>query len=97
MNSMVLAVGVAGLLLAGIANAQTGADLAKSKNCLTCHDVDKKKVGPSFKETASKYKGNKGAAAELIAKLKEGTKHPFKAAASDAELKTLVEYVLAQK
>lgn len=97
MKAIAMLIVATGLLWSGVVNAQSGADLVKSKNCLTCHDMDKKKVGPSFKESAAKYKGNKGAEAELIAKLKEGTKHPFKAAASDAELKTLVEYVLAQK
>ena len=97
MKSISLLLVAAGMLLAGGVSAQSGADLAKTKNCLTCHETEKKKVGPPFKETAAKYKGNKEAAAKLIAALKEGTKHPFKAVASDAELKTLVEYVLAQK
>jgi cytochrome c len=86
------------LLFAGMANAQSGAELTKAKNCLGCHDVEKKKVGPAFKDTAAKYKGNKEAEAKLISALKEGKGHPVKAAtASDAELKTMVEYVLSQK
>jgi cytochrome c len=87
----------AGFLFSGFASAQSGADLAKSKNCMGCHDLDKKKVGPGFKEVAAKYKGNKDAEAKLIGQLKEGKGHPIKIAASDAELKTLVQYVLSQK
>ena len=59
---------------------------------MNCHELDKKKVGPAFKDIAAK----KPDEAALIAKLKEGKGH-MKIAASDAELKTLVEYVLSQK
>ena len=98
MKSMVLVmVATAGLVVGGMANAQSGADLAKSKNCMGCHDLDKKKVGPSFKDVAAKYKDNKEAEGKLVAALKEGKGHPVKVAATDAELKTLVDYVLAQK
>jgi len=85
MKSIVLWVGMAGLLLAGGANAQSGAELAKSKNCMNCHDLEKKKVGPSFKDIAAKYKDNKDAEATIVGKLKEGKGHPVKVAASDAE------------
>jgi cytochrome c len=95
-KAMMLSIMVAGLVVAGAASAQSGAELAKSKNCLTCHDMEKKKVGPAFKAIAEKYKGNKDAAATLTAKLKEAKGHP-KVAAGDAELKTLVEYVLSGK
>jgi cytochrome c len=88
---------VAGMLLAGSVAAQSGADLAKSKNCMGCHELDKKKVGPAFKDIAAKYKDNKEAGTKLVSVLKEGKGHPVKVAATDAELKTLVEYVLAQK
>lgn len=86
----------AGLLFSGFASAQSGADLAKSKNCMGCHDLDKKKTGPGFKDVAAKNKGSKDAEATLIAKLRDGKGH-IKIAASDDELKTLVQYVLSQK
>ena len=86
----------AGVLAAGVAYAQSGADVAKAKGCLNCHEVDKKKVGPAFKDVAAKYKDDKGAAGTLAGKLKAGKGHP-KAAASDAELKAMVRYVLSQK
>ena len=97
MKSITLLVMVLGLFVSAGAYAQAGEALVKSKNCLTCHEADKKKVGPSFKETAAKYKGNKEAEAKLIGGLKEGKGHPVKVAATDAELKTLVEYVLSRK
>jgi cytochrome c len=84
------------MVIAGAANAQAGADLAKSKGCVGCHEVDKKKVGPAFKDVAAKNKGSKDAEATLIAKLRDGKGH-MKIAASDDELKTLVQYVLSQK
>jgi cytochrome c len=85
------------VFLTGAALAQSGADLAKSKNCMNCHDMDKKKVGPSFKDIAAKNKDNKDAVASISAKLKDGKGHPVKAAATDAETKTLVEYALSAK
>lgn len=88
---------VAALAVGGMANAQSGAELAKSKNCMGCHDLDKKKVGPAFKDVAAKYKDNKDAEAKIVGELKDGKGHPVKVAASDAELKTLVQYVLSQK
>ena len=98
MKSMLLLTVAAGsLLIAGMANAQSAADLMKSKNCMGCHEIDKKKVGPAFKDVAAKYKDNKDAQAKLVGELKEGKGHPVKIAASDAELKTLVEFVLSQK
>ena len=86
----VVAMGCA--LAAGSVFAQSGADVVKSKGCLNCHAVDAKKVGPSFKDIAAKN----GDQAALVAKLKDGKGHP-KVAASDAELKAAVGYVLSTK
>lgn len=95
MKSIAIALVAAGSLVAGgAALAQSGADLANSKGCGTCHAADAKKVGPSWKDVAAKNKDDKGAADKLTAKLKEGKGHP-KIAASDAELKTLVGFALA--
>jgi cytochrome c len=88
---------VGGLMIAGA--AQADADLAKAKGCLNCHAVDTKKMGPSFKDSAAKYKGNKEAVGKVVTGLKEGKMgdkaHP-KIAGSDDELKKLVTWVLAQ-
>ena len=97
MKTMLLVLAAAGsMVMAGAANAQAGADLAKSKGCLGCHAVAEKKVGPAYKDVATKYKGNKNAEATLVAKLKDGKGH-IKVTASDAELKTLVQWSLAAK
>ena len=86
----VVAIGCA--LAAGSVFAQSGADVVKAKGCLNCHAIDTKKVGPSFKDIAAK----KPDAAAAVAKLKDGKGHP-KVAASDAELKAAVGYVLSTK
>ena len=97
MKTMLLMLAAAGsMVMAGAANAQAGADLAKAKGCLGCHAVAEKKVGPAYKDVAAKYKGNKDAEATLIAKLKDGKGH-MKVAATDAELKTLVQWALSAK
>ena len=96
MKALTATVAAASALVAGLGFAQSGADVVKAKGCLTCHDVDKKKVGPSYKDIAAKYKGDKGAAESLAAKLKDGKGHP-KAAASDAEIKAAVQHVLSTK
>ena len=93
MSNLRFVVAVAGAIAAGAALAQSGAEVVKTKGCLTCHAVDQKKVGPSFKEVAAKSQGKSAA---LVAKLKEGNGHP-KIPASDAELKAAVDYVLSQK
>jgi cytochrome c len=93
MKASVLVIAAAAALAAGVAYAQSGADVLKTKGCLNCHEADKKKVGPSFKDIAAKSKGKQ---AELVAKLKEGKGHP-KIAASDAELNAAVQAVLATK
>ena len=72
MKTFVLLFAAGAICASGIAAAQAPADLLKSKNCMSCHDVDKKKVGPSFKDTAAKYKDDKGAEAKIVAELKEG-------------------------
>jgi len=92
MSGLRFVVMVAGALAAGVVLAQSGADVVKAKGCLNCHAVDQKKVGPSFKDIAAKN----GDASAMVAKLKEGKGHP-KVAASDAELKAAVGYVLSQK
>ena len=70
--------------------------MLKAKGCLGCHDMDKKKVGPAYKDVAAKYKGNKDAESTLVAKLKEGKSHP-KVSATDDELKAAIKQVLATK
>jgi cytochrome c len=96
MRTVLVIVAATGALAAGAGLAQSGADVLKSKGCLGCHEFDKKKVGPSFKDVAAKHKGDSGAAAKLVEKLKDGKGHP-KANATDAELKAAVGQVLSTK
>lgn len=91
-------------LVAPAAMAASGADLAKKNNCLACHAVDHKVVGPAYKDVAAKYKGDKGAEAKLIAKVKKGgsgnwgsVPMPPNPQVSDADLKTIIQWVLASK
>jgi cytochrome c len=96
MKSGMLVLGVIGALALPAAYAQSGPEVLKAKGCLNCHETDKKKIGPGYKDVAAKYKDDKGAEARLVAKIKDGKDHP-KIAASDAELKAAVEYVLSMK
>jgi len=96
MRTVLVIVAAAGALAAGVGFAQSGADVAKTKGCMNCHEVDKKKVGPAFKDVAAKYKGDQGAPGMLVGKLKEGKGHP-KTAATDEELKAAVGYALSAK
>lgn len=63
---------VALLLMSGVAAADQA--LAQKNACMSCHGVDKKIVGPAFKDVAKKYAGDKGAKAKLVAKVKAGGK-----------------------
>lgn len=74
--------------------------LAKKHNCTACHAVDKKLVGPAYKDVAAKYKGQ-NVAAKLQEKVKKGGQGvwgpvpmPPNAAVPDADIKTLVDWIL---
>ncbi len=78
--------------------------LAQSKNCMACHAVDKKLVGPSYKDVATKYAGDKTAVDKLATKIIKGgsgawgpVPMPANAQVNDAEAKKLAAWVLAQK
>ena len=98
----VLAVAVLGLAVAsGPVFAQ--AELAKQKNCLACHAVDKKLVGPSYKDVAAKYKSDKDAAAKLAKKIREGgvgvwgqVPMPANPQVNEQEAMSLAKWVLTQ-
>jgi len=57
---------------AAAGTAQASAELAKTRNCNACHAVDKKLIGPSFKDIAAKYAADKDAPARLAKKVREG-------------------------
>ncbi len=83
--------------------AMASEELAKAKNCMTCHALNKKIVGPSYQEIAAKRSGEKGAEAALAAKIKNGSKDewgkvPMPAnQVTDAEAATLAKWVLSIK
>jgi cytochrome c len=85
-------------------SAWASVELAKQKNCLNCHTVDKKIVGPAYKEIAVKYKGNNAAADMLAKKIRAGGSGvwgaipmPANPQVSEAEALTLAKWVLSQK
>jgi cytochrome c len=90
--SIAAALAISGWVLSQEVGAQAGADVIKAKGCLNCHDAEKKKVGPAFKDIASK----KGKPAELVAKLKDGQGH-MKINATEPEIKAAVDQVLSTK
>jgi cytochrome c len=79
------------------------AELAQQKNCLACHAADKKLVGPSYKDIAAKYKGDKDAAAKLAKKIREGgvgvwgqVPMPANPQVNEQEAASLAKWVLSQ-
>ncbi len=104
MKTLVAYLFVSAGLLASAGNALASEALAKKYNCLACHTTDKKLVGPAYKEVAAKYKGDAGAEAKLVAKIKNGgagawgqVPMPPNATVPDADVKTLVKWVLSLK
>lgn len=94
----------AALFISGQAAADL--DLAKKSGCLACHSVEKKVVGPAWKDVAAKYKGDAAAKAALIEKVKKGGKGnwtavtggapmpPYSPRVADADIEKLVDFVL---
>lgn len=78
--------------------------LAQKNNCLACHALDKKLVGPSWTDVAKKYDGDATAEGKLIAKVKKGgggvwgqVPMPPNVTVKDADIKTIVQYLLTLK
>ena len=102
MKALMIAVAAAGsLLIAGQASADQA--LAQKSGCLACHSIDKKVLGPAYKDVAAKYKGQKDAEAKLIDKVKKGGSGvwgPIPMPANspqvkDEDIKKLVDWILA--
>ena len=100
MKRIILSLALAGTALA--LPVQASEELAKKNNCLACHAIDKKLVGPAYQEVAKKYAGQKDADAMLAKSIKAGgsgkwgaVPMPAQAALSDAEAATLAKWVLA--
>ena len=102
-----LVAAVASLTLAGIVHADDKAAqaLMKKSGCSNCHSLDKKKVGPSFKQIAADHKGKADAAAELYTHLTTHPKvmvdgkeeaHESLKTTDDAAIKNVVQYILSR-
>jgi cytochrome c len=90
--------------LAVMGSVHADEKLAQSSGCMTCHAIDKKVIGPSFKEIAAKYRNDKTAEAALFKKVKAGgkgvwgeTPMPPNAHVKDEDIKTLVHWILSLK
>jgi len=101
MNKMIFALG----LTASAAQPALADDaLAQSKNCMACHNVDKKVVGPAYKDVAAKYKADKTAADKLATKIIKGgsgvwgpVPMPANSQVNEAEAKKLATWILGMK
>ena len=111
MNIKFAAVGIAGALVLAATSANAALDDAKAGNlmkkagCFACHAVDKKILGPAYKEVALKHKGESGAAGKLVKVVRSGSKGTYGSFAmppnpaskiSDEELHSVVEWVLTK-
>lgn len=98
---------IATAVVAASPASSNGLDLARKSGCLACHSIDRKVVGPAWKDVAARYKNNAGAKSQLINKVKTGGKGnwtdvtggapmpPYSPRVSDADITALVEFVLA--
>ena len=99
-----IAAAVGTLALSSAASAQDAAKLAQEKACLACHAIDKKVVGPSYKEVAAKYKSDKNAEANLAKKIRAGgvgvwgqVPMPPSTTVNEKEAAVLAKWVMSQK
>ena len=94
---------LAAMMVALSAQAATPDEILTKSGCLACHQKEKKSVGPAYKVVAAKYKGQDGAAAKLMEKVRKGgsgvygpipmiANGPDKI--SDDDLRTVVDYIL---
>ena len=102
MKALLALIAATGAVIASPAFANP--ELAQQKNCMACHAVDKKIIGPAYKEVAAKYAGQKDAADKLADKIVKGSKDtwgpvpmPANAQVSAAEAKQLAAWVLSTK
>ena len=103
-RTTVIALAAAAFVASGAALAQSAEDLIKKNGCAACHANDKKIVGPAYVDVAAKYKGDAGAPAKLMEKVKKGGQGvwgpvpmPPNPTVSDADLKTIITHILALK
>ncbi|MEO8278801.1 MAG: c-type cytochrome [Ideonella sp.] len=104
MKSVLRLTALGALLAATAFGASASQDLATKKNCMACHALDKKLVGPSYKDVAAKYAAQKDAVDVLSQKVMKGgsgnwgpVPMPANPQVSDAEAKELVRWILTIK
>jgi cytochrome c len=101
MKAVVMSAAAALILgVSGVASADQA--LAQKNACMSCHGVDKKIVGPAFKEVSAKYKGDKTAEAKLVETVKKGGKGnwgqipmPPNPQVKDEDLHKIVAWILS--
>jgi cytochrome c len=100
--TILVVISLAAAALASPASADL--QLANKKNCMACHQIDKKLVGPAYKDVAAKYAADKEAVGRLAAKIMKGgsgvwgpVPMPANPQVSEAEAKQLAAWVLTQK
>ena len=103
-STVILASVATAAALAASLPATADEKLAQKYGCLACHQMDKKLVGPAYKEVAAKYRTDKGAEAKLVEKVKKGgvgawgqIMMPPNPSVPDADLHALVKWILSQK
>ena len=103
MKAIALLVAIAGCAVG--ATAQASEELMEKSGCVSCHRIDQKLVGPSFKDIAIKYKSDRNALPYLLEKVRDGGEGVWGdmpmppnsvEKISDADLKTVLEWVLQQ-
>ncbi len=104
MKALLLAIAAASsMLVAAQVNAADASALAQKSGCLACHSIDKKVLGPAYKDVAAKYKGDKTAEAKLVTKIKAGGSGvwgpmpmpPMAAQVKEADITTIVQWILS--
>jgi cytochrome c len=103
MKRLAIVLAAASILPASLP-AQAQEELAKKHACFACHAVDKKLVGPAYKDVAAKYRGDSGAEAKLVDKVKKGSQGtwgqvpmPPNSSVPDADVRALVKWILSLK
>lgn len=103
MKNFVTAAIAASVMMMASGAAMADLDLAKKSGCLACHAVDKKVVGPAWKDVAAKYKGDAKAKDTLIASITNGSKGKYgpapmpghKGRVTDADIEKLAKFALS--
>ena len=100
----IIAIALATGCIAWAGAAQANEKLIQANGCTACHSVDKKLIGPGYKDVAAKYRGNKSAAADLFKKVKGGSKGvwgdiqmPPNAHVKDEDIRAIVQWILSIK